>query len=207
MSMLLRALRWSRLFVSTPSSGSGSGPAVPASDAPRSPQQVDRNIATIVQMEQTARERRSAADRWSGAIGGFAGSVTFIVVQALFFAAWILANGPSSGIRFDPYPHNWLMLILGFEAIVVSAFVLISQQHMQARAERRAHLNLQFNLLVEAEMTKMLNMLQTLREDLGVPGTSVDEELRDLAARTEVAQVVQALDLQLDSPPATAPDT
>lgn len=168
--------------------------------AARPAQQVDRNIAAIALLEKDARDQRSASARWSSAIGHFAGSPTFLLLQGLGFAAWVAVNTLAPGLQFDPFPHHWLVLGLALETIFVSTFVLIKQREMEQRVDRRAHLTLQFNLLIEAEMTKVLNMLHALRTDLGVPGVEDDAELRDLAARTEVGQVAQSLDEGLNPP-------
>ena len=175
--------------------GEGRHPPMPDTnpDPPRSPT-LDRNVAAIHQLEQQALGRRSFVGRWSGAIGRFTGSGHFILAQGLMFATWIWLNRSGSTLAFDPYPHSWLMLVLALEAIFISAFVLISQRQMQERADTRAHVNLQFNLLVEAEITKLLTMMQALRADLGAADADDDEELRDLATRTEVQHVVEALE-------------
>ncbi len=175
-------------------------------DPTRSPQ-LDRNVAAIIQLDQQALGQQSVASRLSNAIGRFAGSATFILGQALFFAGWIWLNRPAATWRFDPFPHSWLMLTLALEAICISAFVLISQRQIQERADKRAHVHLQFNLLVEAEITKVLSMLQTLRADLGAPGDADDDELRQLTTRTEIQQVVEAIEQQMVPPSAPPPST
>ncbi len=169
-------------------------------DAARAPLQVDRNIAAIAQLEKDALDQRSATARWFSAVGHFAGSPAFLLLQGLGFAVWVAVNTLAPGLHFDPFPHPWLVLGLALETIFVSTFVLIKQREMEQRVERRAHLTLQFNLLIEAEMTKVLNMLHALRTDLGVPGVAEDAELADLAARTEVGQVAQSLDEGLNPP-------
>ena len=162
-------------------------------DTQRSPT-LNRNVAAIHQLEQQAMGRRSFVGRWSGAIGRFTGSGWFILAQSAVFAGWIWLNRSRSSVQFDPYPHSWLTLVLALEAIFISAFVLISQRQMQEHADTRAHVNLQFNLLVEAEITKLLTMMQALREDLGAADAADDAELRDLATRTEVQHVIEALE-------------
>jgi uncharacterized membrane protein len=97
------------------------------------------------------------------------------------------------------------MLILALEAILLSTFVLINQQQMQKIADRRAHLNLQVDLLTETEMTKLLTEFQRVTAHLGVPGAGDDEDLRDLSIPTEVEQVAQVIEEQL-SGPAAGPD-
>jgi uncharacterized membrane protein len=171
-----------------------------SSDDNMAAQQIERNIAAILRLEQTALENRRLSDRLAATVGRFVGRLSFVVVQLVFFAGWLAINGSGSPFRFDPYPHNWLMLIVGLEAILLSTFVLISQHQMQKLADRRAHLNLQIDLLAESEMTKILVTFRAIVKHLGVPGIEDDQELRDLSTRTEVEHVAQALDEQLAGP-------
>ena len=58
--------------------------------------------------------------------------------------------------------------MVSLEAIFLSTFVLIKQNRMSKRADQRAHLDLQINLLAEREMTLVLQMLQRISTRLGV---------------------------------------
>jgi uncharacterized membrane protein len=157
------------------------------------PDQVARNIAAIAQLEKAALEQRSPSERLSGAIAGFAGTLTFVLLHFVVFCTWVAVNRPGSPLRFDSPPYNGLNLLLAVEAILLSAFVLITQNHMARRAERLANLNLQINLLAESEMTKMLDTLRTMSLRLGLPDAEDDEAFRDLSRTTEVANVAHAL--------------
>ena len=44
---------------------------------------------------------------------------------------------------FDPYPFSLLGVIVALEAVVLSRFILMRQNRMMRRGERRDHLNLQ----------------------------------------------------------------
>jgi uncharacterized membrane protein len=54
------------------------------------------------------------------------------------------------------------------EAIFLSIFVLLSQNRLTRQAEKRAHLDLQVNLLAEQESTIALQLLQRICEHLGI---------------------------------------
>ena len=54
------------------------------------------------------------------------------------------------------------------EAIFLSTFILISQNHETRITERRNHLDLQINLLTEQENTTMLKLLADIAEKVGV---------------------------------------
>ena len=62
--------------------------------------------------------------------------------------------------HFDPFPFTFLTLVVSLEAIFLSAFILISQNHETRLSERRNQLDLQINLLTEQENTKMLKLLE-----------------------------------------------
>jgi uncharacterized membrane protein len=65
------------------------------------------------------------------------------------------------------------------EAIFLSTFVLISQNRMQAAADKRADLDLQISLLAEHEITKLATLVSAIAEHIGVQ-TEVDEELGEI---------------------------
>ena len=70
---------------------------------------------------------------------------------------------------FDPYPFGLLTMVVSLEAIFLTIMVLISQNRMTMQADRRAHLDLQVNLLAEQEATAMVRMLERITLHLGLP--------------------------------------
>ena len=57
----------------------------------------------------------------------------------------------------------------------------------RCQADRRAHLDLQINLLAEAETTKILGVLDRIAERVGVP--KEDEPSPDLKEETDVMRL------------------
>ena len=74
----------------------------------------------------------------------------------------------------------------------------MTQNRMTHLAEKRAHLDLQVNLLAEQELTAMLHMLTALCEHHGVavasPRSGVDAMLKE----TDIHGLAVALDRELD---------
>jgi len=130
------------------------------------------NVRTIAKLERDALLRRSAAERIGDRVASVAGSATFAILHIGWFAGWILVNvGVVPGVPvFDPYPFNFLTLVVSLEAIFLSIFVLISQNRLTRQADRRAHLDLQINLLAEQEATMTLRLLQRICRHLGLEG-------------------------------------
>jgi len=126
-----------------------------------------RNVAAILELEKAAKEQRSSSDRVAEAIADFCGSMTFVWVHVMWFAAWVVMNVTPGIPHLDPFPFTFLTLMVSLEAIFLSTFILISQNHDTRISERRNHLDLQINLLSEQENTRMITMLQAIAEKVG----------------------------------------
>ena len=128
-----------------------------------------RNIDGLLATRQDEERRRSAQDRLSDAITRFTGSMRFVYIHALLFGGWILWNlGWVPGlVPFDP-SFVVLAMTASVEAIFLSTFVLISQNRMQALADKRAELDLQISLLAEHEVTQLMTVLDAVARHLGV---------------------------------------
>ena len=170
-----------------------SSPSSPDYHAPRTVEDVtERNVQTILELEEAAKANRSDANRIADFIAHFCGSMTFVWVHVVWFAGWILAN--SLPIRhFDPFPFTFLTLVVSLEAIFLSTFILISQNHETALSERRNQLDLQINLLTEQENTKMLRMLERIAEKVGAR-TDDDPTLQVLDQATHPEKLVEQIE-------------
>ena len=161
------------------------------------------NIETIIRLEAEQEERVSPTGRLSEAIGQFAGTNAFIIVQIAWVAAWIGAN--SGLVRrlpvFDPFPFALLSMILALEAVLLTAFVLVRQNRMSSKADQRSHLDLQINLLAEREATKVIQLLQRIGGHLGIEEDMTDRELEELGKHTKVEDLARDLRRNLDEDP------
>ncbi len=157
-----------------------------------------RHIKAISALEQEALQRRSGAERISDFIVSQAGRVWAIALHLAWFALWIAWNsGRVPGARpFDPFPYMGLSTIVSLEAIFLSLFILVSQNRASRRADERAHLDLQVNLLSEREATKMLQLLQALCAFHGLSAAD-DAEVTELLRETEPALIARELEKQL----------
>jgi uncharacterized membrane protein len=159
----------------------------------------NKNVRTIAGLETEALRERSLTDRISDAITRFAGSGVFVSLHIIWFIVWIALNaGSIRGLHpFDPYPFTFLTMVVSREAIFLSIFVLVSQNRMTRQADRRAHLDLQVNLLAEQENTMMLHMLRNLCEYHGIQPPSATEEVRSLFKKTDLHKLMRDLHTQL----------
>lgn len=170
-----------------------------------------RNLDLIAAVEQQLQRQRTPVERLGDAVAGYFGSFRFIAVHAGVVAVWMVFNsGWLPGVTpFDPYPFNFLGLLVGLEFILLTTFVLMTQGHQMRRTEQWSMLTLQMGLLAEQEGTKNMQMLQQLCHRLGVHTPASDEEVHDLARPTDVAALVEEIDrktreMREAAPPAQA---
>jgi uncharacterized membrane protein len=161
------------------------------------PDAVARNIETILRLEDAAMKRRTMADRLADRIAGFVGTVLFVFLHLIWFGLWAAINARLLPVvpAFDPYPFQLLCMIVSMEGVLLSTFVLIKQNRMGYLTDRRAHVDLQINLLTEREVTRLLQMTQEMAERMGVKSGMAGGEL---SRETQVEGVVQTLDSKLN---------
>jgi len=78
---------------------------------------------------QHAQQRAdNVQNRIADAITRFAGSMQFVYLHVIWFAAWI-------GFRVEHYPFGLLTMIVSLEAIFLSTFVMISQNRADEKRQ------------------------------------------------------------------------
>jgi uncharacterized membrane protein len=125
-----------------------------------------RNVNTEVQ------DRRSKVERVADWIAEFSGSIAFLMLHIVFFAIWILLNvrwlpGWTPPL-FDPFPFGLLTMVVSLEAIILSVFVLLSQNRQVAKDRIRGDIEYEINLKAELEIAHMHEKIDRLHiETLG----------------------------------------
>jgi uncharacterized membrane protein len=172
----------------------------PSSEPPAAqnqpPQAVEENIDAVKVWEQAALDERSAAVRFSEWVTRVLGGGVSLALHLVWFGFWVLANsGALPGIQpFDRFPFPLLTTMVSLEAIFLSLFVLASQNRMTMQADKRAQLDLQIDLLAEREMTAVLVMVADLARHMKAPLSLTAEQIRDLAQKTDVHNLVSELE-------------
>jgi uncharacterized membrane protein len=160
------------------------------------------NIQAIVNLERRTRENRSSLDRLTDAFSALASSPAFVAGHIVWFAGWMGWN-LFGRAPFDPYPFQLLTLAVSLEAIVLTGFVLMAQSRMRHEADKRAHLDLQINLLAEQELTAILKLQCQLAERAGVDLRAVDPRLDQFRTHIDVEQLAEtiATEMAVEAPP------
>ena len=133
-------------------------------------------------------------------MAGFAGTPAFLAAQGLAVVGWVASNaGLVPGVPvFDPFPYSLGGALLSLEGVLLACFVLTKQAHEGRLSERRSHLSLQANLLVEQEVTKLIQMMQRTSAVEGTEAAVVDAEAHELGQVTAVSELAKELDRRLE---------
>ena len=84
-------------------------------------------------------------------------------------------------------------MVASVEAIFLSTFVLISQNRMQALADRRAELSLHISLLAEHEVTRVITLVIEMAKKMGVE-ESHNPDLEELVKDVAPEKVLDRMD-------------
>jgi len=122
-----------------------------------------RNAATRNANEEIA-DNRSTVMKVADWIAEFSGSLPFLFIHIVGFAIWILLNVHVLPFgNFDPFPFGFLTLVVSLEAIILSVFVLLSQNRQVARDKVRGDIEYDVNLKAEMQIS---NMAREVRHDV-----------------------------------------
>jgi uncharacterized membrane protein len=114
---------------------------------------VSRNINEEVE------DKRTLVMKTADWISEFSGSLPFLFIHCVLFGVWILLNTGPLGHTvlggWDPFPYGFLTMCVSLEAIILSVFVLLSQNRQVARDRLRNDIEYQVNLKAELEIAHL----------------------------------------------------
>ena len=149
-------------------------------------------------LKAKADAQRTASERFADWMTGWFGSVSFLVLNLAVFGFWVLIDvGLISGIKpFDPFPFNFLTMVVSLEAIILAITVLISQNREMRVEDLRAEIDLQVDMIAEQEVTKLMKVVVLLAEKNGVD-LSKDIELQEMLKPTDTGRIQKILEKQI----------
>jgi len=121
---------------------------------------VSRNVNDV------AAEQGTLLTRLADAVPSFTGSIASLAFHALFLGGWIGIN--LSLIRsmkaFDPYPFEFLSVIVSLEAIFLTLFVLTSQNRQRTRDRIRSDIEFESSINTETKIAYLHEKIDKLTE-------------------------------------------
>ncbi len=122
-----------------------------------------RNVNEVIEDKRTVVQK--AAD-W---IAEFSGSIPFLMIHVVLFFVWIVMNVGSGvpGIpMFDQFPFGLLTMAVSLEAIILSVFVLLSQNRQVAKDRVRSDIEYDVNLKAELEIAHLHEKMDRLTAEV-----------------------------------------
>jgi uncharacterized membrane protein len=117
----------------------------------------------INQVEEDTRTTVMKVADW---ISEFSGSLPFLFIHCVVFFVWIVLNvRPLSVTRlggFDPYPFGLLTMAVSLEAIILSVFVLLSQNRQVVRDRVRNDIEYSVNIRAEKEVAELHERIDSM---------------------------------------------
>lgn len=99
------------------------------------------------------------------AIAAFCGSIPFLLINVGIYLVWMAINTfAPEWLRFDKFPYVLMITLLSIESLLLTCFVLISQNHQAERDHARAEADHKLNVIEEAQNAKILEILRELKE-------------------------------------------
>ncbi|HEY2902690.1 MAG TPA: DUF1003 domain-containing protein [Polyangia bacterium] len=138
----------------------------------------ERMRHTVMMLRRTAsrnpnietEDQRTAVMRVADWISEFSGSLPFLFIHIGLFAVWIGLNvGPLTATAlggWDPFPFGLLTMVVSLEAIILSVFVLLSQNRQASRERVRNDIEYQVNLKAEMEIAHMHEKVDTMYAEI-----------------------------------------
>jgi uncharacterized membrane protein len=110
----------------------------------------------------------TALERLADWVTRFTGRPHFVTVHVLWFALWIVLNSGliMAASVFDAYPYSLLGIILSIEAILITSFLLISQNRQNVHADKRAELEYEVNVRSYRKLLELHVRLEQLNARL-----------------------------------------
>jgi uncharacterized membrane protein len=134
-------------------------------------------------INEETEDKRTTVMKVADWISEFSGSLEFLFIHLGIFFVWIILNvgplGRSIG-GFDPFPFGLLTMVVSLEAIILSVFVLLSQNRQVARDRVRNDIEYQVNLKAELEIGHLHEKFDHLHEMLARLAPQAEEKRHSL---------------------------
>lgn len=128
----------------------------------------------------------------------------FLFFYVVALVVWVGGNLLSHRLGIEPLdvpPFFWLQGCLTGSSLLVTVVILIAQTRQSRLAERRAHFDLQVNLLAESKIAKVIALLEELRRDSPMIRDRVDRVADAMQKPADPELVSRALEEKTNEKP------
>lgn len=97
-------------------------------------------------------------DKLADFISDFVGSWTFVFIHVVWFVVWIV-------VPVEPFPFGLLTMIVSLEAILLSTFIMMSQNRAADRDRHQAKADYETNLQAKQEIEQLQMALNRIEDE------------------------------------------
>jgi uncharacterized membrane protein len=134
-------------------------------------------------INEETEDNRTTVMKVADWISDFSGSLPFLFLHCGIFFVWIVLNaGPlakTSFGGFDPFPFGLLTMVVSLEAIILSVFVLLSQNRQVARERVRNDIEYNVNLKAEMQIAHMHVKVDDMHAEILARLEKLEKSLRN----------------------------
>ena len=162
---------------------------------------IDENIQTVAELHKHAENKVSTQQRTIEDMTDFLGRPRFLFIILIFVSLWIMVNILLIKLGlpgFDPPPFIWLQGVLTLGALLQATMILITQNREDVMTERRTQLDLQVSLIIDQKMSKLLTMVDQLRQVHPDLENGTDPEVEALKKTVDPHESVDTLNQSLE---------
>ena len=125
-----------------------------------------------------------AFGNFSEAIARFLGTARYLVWQSGLIVLWVLWNIiVPRRLRFDPFPFQFLTLVLSLQASYAAPLILLAQNRQETREGTQDQLDREVNERTKADTEFLAREIASVRIRLG-----------DLVTSSDIAELTQAIE-------------
>lgn len=161
---------------------------------PQLPGSSNETVESVADLERTAERTLSTHQRWIERTTSMVGRPRTVYVTIGFVIAWVAVNVALGARAFDPPPFAYLECIISLSALLMTIFILTTENRTNLHDARRDRLDLQINLLNERKISKVIEMLEDLRRDSPTVPNRHDPEAREMRRAADPEAIVRAMD-------------
>ena len=159
-------------------------------------------IESVADLERGAERTLSVHQRWIERTTTAIGRPRSVYITIGFVSLWMLVNVALAehGRAFDPPPFPYLDCIISLAALLMTIFIVTTENRINVQDTRRDRLDLQINLLNERKISKVIEMLEALRRDSPTVPNRYDPVAREMGRSADPDAIVRAIDERTPDP-------
>lgn len=120
---------------------------------------------TVKTWHQRHLESRSFGERIADSVANGMGSWTFIIIQTVLVAIWMMLNLIAFINHWDPYPFILLNLLFSTQAAYAAPIIMMAQNRQNDRDRIQAMEDFKTNVDAKKEIEELQRRLNSIEQD------------------------------------------